>query len=117
MTRPLMVIGLVCWASFAVAQSVGVHVQWDPPTVAEPRVSYDLYVDALPMQSVPVVIDANCGCISVPIGVSVGSHSVSVAGVYQLIDGDPNSVVETAKVTVAFVINGGGQVKNIKVTK
>lgn len=100
-----------------VAQTVGVNVVWDPPLATETIQSYNLYVDSAPAVSVPVTVNASCACIKAPIGVAVGSHTVRVADVYLLIDTDPTSAVEGPPATVTFTINGGGQIRNIKVTK
>jgi hypothetical protein len=97
-----------------IAHAATVYVEWDGPLPGETVQSYNYYLDALPVVSVPVKIDTACTCVKVPITVGPGPHTVKVTAVAPVLVGDTN-VVESTPVVVTFTINPGSQIKNVKV--
>jgi hypothetical protein len=108
---------LASFASLASARAATVHVQWGPNPAADGVISYNLYVDANPVVSVPTTVDPTCSCIRTALTLAPGSHTVKVAVVYLLISSDPTSASEGPQATATFTVNNGGNVINLKVTK
>ncbi len=115
----LAFIAVVCLASPVAAQTtLKVHWDYDPAAL-----SYTIGFDGGAPISVPNVITPSCNCIEVQRVFTTGAHSLSATAVFPALACtpasacDPTQTIESVPVVVTFTLNGGGQIKNIKLTK
>lgn len=116
MKRFILALTFVLVGISAGAQTT-LKVQWDQNTASEGVTSYNLYVDALPVVSVPNVLTGSCGCVQALTVFATGMHTVKVAAVAFLVSTDPASSTEGPAMTITFTLNPGSQIKNITVKR
>ncbi len=103
-------------AQTATAQTT-LKVQWDQNAASDNVVAYNLYVDALPVLSVPNVLNAACACVQSLVPFAVGPHTIKVAATALLVSTDPASLTEGPQVTLTFTLNLSPNITNIKIRK
>ncbi len=99
------------------AQTALIRIQWDPNPPSENVMSYNLYVDALPVISVPTTITASCACIETRQPFLPGAHIVKIAAVNLGLSTDPTDLQEGPLSIVTFTLNAMVTIKNIRITR
>ncbi len=99
------------------AQTALIRIQWDPNPPGENVLSYNLYVDALPVISVPTTITPACACIETRQPFLSGPHTVKVGAVNLGLSTDPTDLQEGPLMMGTFTLNARVDIKNIRIVK